>query len=153
MKISVYSIEKSCSQSIQSLINDFISMSSRYATIKDIPIFNKQVALAQTQNVKIAQNSYLQAYEPYLSKGFCIALDVEGEALDSYQFSEILKNNNDVRFFIGGAYGFNRAFLQNNNKTISLGRLTYAHKIAKLVLFEQIYRGLCINNNHPYHKD
>jgi 23S rRNA (pseudouridine1915-N3)-methyltransferase len=30
--------------------------------------------------------------------------------------------------------------------------LTYAHKIANIVLCEQIFRGLCINHNHPYHK-
>ncbi|MDN5377136.1 MAG: rRNA (pseudouridine1915-N3)-methyltransferase, partial [Sulfurospirillum sp.] len=43
-------------------------------------------------------------------------------------------------------------FLKKTDKVISLSKLTYAHKIAKVVLLEQIYRGLCIKNNHPYHK-
>ncbi|WP_141080836.1 23S rRNA (pseudouridine(1915)-N(3))-methyltransferase RlmH, partial [Campylobacter lanienae] len=38
------------------------------------------------------------------------------------------------------------------DKLVSLSRLTLAHKIAKLVLYEQIFRALCINANHPYHK-
>ena len=38
------------------------------------------------------------------------------------------------------------------DKIISLTKLTLAHKIAKLMLFEQIFRGLCINAGHPYHK-
>jgi len=53
---------------------------------------------------------------------------------------------------IGGAYGFNQEFLNKTQKVISLSKLTFAHKIAKTVLYEQIYRGHCIKNNHPYHK-
>jgi hypothetical protein len=49
-------------------------------------------------------------------------------------------------------YKDRKAFQLCLKKIISLSRLTYAHKIAKVVLFEQIYRGLCIKNNHPYHK-
>ena len=43
-------------------------------------------------------------------------------------------------------------FKAKADKIISLSRLTLAHKIAKLLLFEQIFRALCINANHPYHK-
>ncbi|MFV0481639.1 MAG: 23S rRNA (pseudouridine(1915)-N(3))-methyltransferase RlmH [Campylobacteraceae bacterium] len=151
MKISVYSIEKSVDKEIKTLTNEFIKMSSKYAKIEDIVIFNNQIASAQTKGEKEAKNSYTKAYEPFL-KGYTIALDVEGDILDSHEFSKIFEFENDIRFFIGGAYGFESEFLKSNNKVISLSRLTYAHKIAKVVLFEQIYRGLCIKNNHPYHK-
>jgi len=36
--------------------------------------------------------------------------------------------------------------------TISLSDLTMAHKVANVVLTEQIFRALSIQNNHPYHK-
>ena len=85
-------------------------------------------------------------------KGYNIALDVEGLHVKSEEFSTFFDNDVNINFFIGGAFGFESAFLQQTQKIISLSRLTYAHKIAKVVLFEQIYRGLCIKNNHPYHK-
>ena len=151
MKISVYSIEKTQSPAIETLLKEYIKMSSRFATVEDIVVFNKQIASAQTKDEATARASYTQAYEPHM-KGLCIALDVTGKEMDSFEFASLLQESADIRFFIGGAYGFESKFITKNQKVISLSRLTYAHKIAKAVLFEQIYRGLCIGNNHPYHK-
>ena len=43
-------------------------------------------------------------------------------------------------------------FLSLCDSVISLSNLTFAHKIATLILSEQIFRSLSIINNHPYHK-
>jgi 23S rRNA (pseudouridine1915-N3)-methyltransferase len=72
--------------------------------------------------------------------------------VDSYEFAKELKDSMTVNFFIGGAYGFEREFLSKCNKAISFGKITLSHKLVKVVLLEQIFRGLTINNNHPYHK-
>ncbi|MDR2342284.1 MAG: 23S rRNA (pseudouridine(1915)-N(3))-methyltransferase RlmH [Campylobacteraceae bacterium] len=152
MKITVYSIEKSPQDNIKGIIEEFAKMISRFAKIEDISLFNSKIASAQSKGVTEAQKSYTQSFEPYI-KNYTLALDKEGERLDSAEFSKIFDNGADIRFFIGGAYGFEKQFLNRTQRVISLSRLTYAHKIAKLVLFEQIYRGLCIKNNHPYHKE
>ena len=151
MNITVYAIEKSKNEAMQSVIRDYLKMTKRFAKIEDKSIFNKQIALSQTKGDIEAKKSYTKAYEPFLS-GFNVALDVLGDKLDSFEFSEIFKQNSNINFFIGGAFGFEKEFLKQTQKVISLSRLTYAHKVAKVVLFEQIYRGLCINANHPYHK-
>jgi 23S rRNA (pseudouridine1915-N3)-methyltransferase len=137
-KINIYAIVKPSKDEFDKISNDFIKMCSKYAK-------------AQTISEIEAQKSYTQAIEPYM-KGYCIALDVLGKKLDSFEFSEIISNNNEVNFFIGGAFGFERDFLKKCNKSISLSSLTMAHKIVTLVLLEQVFRGLAIKNNHPYHK-
>jgi 23S rRNA (pseudouridine1915-N3)-methyltransferase len=152
MKITVYSIEKSSHGNIKDIIDKFSKMISHFAKIEDISFFNAKIASAQSKGAVEAQKSYAQSFEPYL-KNYTLALDKNGEELDSVDFSKIFENHVDIRFFIGGAYGFEKQFLDCTQRVISLSRLTYAHKIAKLVLFEQIYRGLCIKNNHPYHKE
>jgi 23S rRNA (pseudouridine1915-N3)-methyltransferase len=151
LNISVYAIEKSKNEAMQSIIKDYIKMTKRFAKIEDKSIFNKQIALSQTKGEIEAKESYSKAYEPFLN-GFNVSLDVLGDEVDSFEFSEIFKQNANVNFFIAGAFGFEKEFLNQTQKVISLSRLTYAHKVAKVVLFEQIYRGLCINANHPYHK-
>ena len=151
MNVKVFTIEKSSDKSLDAIANEYTKMISRFAKVEEIKIFNKNIATAQMLSEKEARASYTKAYEPFL-KGYNIALDVEGEHLSSEQFSTLFDSDVNVNFFIGGAFGFDDAFLGKTQKIISLSRLTYAHKIAKVVLFEQIYRGLCVKNNHPYHK-
>ena len=151
MNVRVFTIEKSSDKTLEAIANEYTKMISRFGKIEEIKIFNKHIASAQMIGEKEAKASYTKAYEPFL-KGYNIALDVQGESLSSEQFSALFDQDVNVNFFIGGAFGFEDAFLGKTQKIISLSRLTYAHKIAKVVLFEQIYRGLCIKNNHPYHK-
>ena len=151
MKINIYSILKPSKDNFDSIIQDFLKMSSKYAKVEVHYIFNKNIAKAQTIGEKEAQQSYSETYEPLL-RGFNIALDVLGKKVDTYAFSSLLEDKNEVNFFIGGAYGFQREFLQKCDNVISLSDLTMAHKVANVVLIEQIFRSLCIQNNHPYHK-
>lgn len=150
-KINIYAIVKPSKDEFDKISNEFIKMCSKYSKVEVHSIFNKNIAKAQTISEVEAQKSYTEAYEPYM-KGFCIALDVLGKKVDSFEFSEMISNDNEINFFIGGAYGFERDFLKKCDKTISLSSLTMAHKIVTVVLLEQIFRGLAIKNNHPYHK-
>ena len=151
MKINIYSIIKPSKDEFDVLIKEFIKMSAKYAKLEVHYIFNKNIAKAQTMGEKEAQQFYSETYEPLL-KGFNIALDVLGKKVDTYAFSALIEDKNEVNFFIGGAYGFQREFLTKCDTTISLSDLTMAHKVANVVLTEQIFRALSIQNKHPYHK-
>lgn len=149
MKISVFNIQKS--DEFKTEISQYIKMSKFSAEVVENVIFNDKIAKAQSKSRTDALKSYDEAYAPHV-KGYCIGLDESGEMVDSFGFANILKDRVQISFFIGGAYGFSSNFRAKMDRCISLSRLTFAHKIAKLVLFEQIYRALCINANHPYHK-
>jgi 23S rRNA (pseudouridine1915-N3)-methyltransferase len=151
MNINLYSIAKKENDDYSKIANDLSKMIKKFAKIDDKTIFTKEISKAQTISDMQAKKSYTNAYEPFLQNSYNIALDVEGKHLDSFEFSNILDHSN-INFFIGGAYGFEDNFLKRCDKKISLSTLTFSHKIAKIVLLEQIFRGLCIKNNHPYHK-
>jgi 23S rRNA (pseudouridine1915-N3)-methyltransferase len=142
MQINVYSIEKK--EDFQKEIKDFIKKSAPFAKVNNITLYSKN--LAKSQN---PQKEYSKIFEKY-TDGFNIILTPEGRLVDSFEFAGLL-NHSKVNFFIAGAWGFDEEF-KKKGVNISLSPLTMSHKIAKLVLFEQIYRGLSINNNHPYHK-
>jgi 23S rRNA (pseudouridine1915-N3)-methyltransferase len=127
-------------------------MSSKYAKVEIHSIFNKQISKAQTIGQAESQKAYNEAFIPKLESGYNIALDVLGKKVDSFKFSSLIDGKQTINFFIGGAYGFDREFLTKCDQSISLSDLTMAHKIANIVLCEQIFRSLCILNNHPYHK-
>ena len=152
IKINIYQIAKSSNDEFDKIINDFIKMSSKYAKVEICNLFNKKIAKAQTISDVEAKKSYTEVFRPHLANGYNVALDVKGKKVDSFKFSKLLETRSTVNFFIGGAYGFETEFLQKCDVKISLSELTMAHKIANLVLLEQIFRGLCIINKHPYHK-
>ena len=149
--ICIYTIEKNSKDEFYSIINDYEKMIGKYSKIKYQSIFSNKISQAQDSTVELAKKSYTTAFEPHL-KGFNIALHPEGKQVDSFEFAKIFENNANVNFFIGGAYGFEDEFLKKCDRTISLSKLTMSHKIAKIVLYEQIYRAFSIINNHPYHK-
>ena len=152
MKINIYQIAKNDKDNFEPIIKDFIKMSKKYAKVEIHNLFNKHIAKAQTIGEIEAKHSYSEVFTNKLN-GFNIALDVKGIKIDSFKFSKLLEDKITINFFIGGAFGFNEEFLKKCDKIISLSELTYAHKIANIVLLEQIFRGLCIKNNHPYHKN
>jgi 23S rRNA (pseudouridine1915-N3)-methyltransferase len=151
MKINIYSIEKRKSDEFSKIIENQKKMIQKYAQIKEISIFNKKISSAQNRDAIIAKESYTEAFLPYMD-GYNIALHPAGSEMDSFEFSKNFDNISILNFFIAGAYGFEERFLRKCDKVISLSKLTYSHKIAKVVLFEQIFRALSIVNNHPYHK-
>lgn len=152
MEVGICSIAKKERSIYDPLYKELIKMSSRFAKINDIELFGKNVTKAHTIGENAAKSAYTESFEPYLERGYSIALHPDGKLVDSFTFSKLLSDKMSVQFYIGGAYGFEETFLKRCDKVISLSPLTLSHKIAKAVLLEQIYRGFSILNNHPYHK-
>jgi len=152
MKIRVCSIDKRGKKELYTpLIEHYTKIAKPFSKIEVIDIFNNSIAKAQDSSAELAKDAYNRAFEPYLS-GYNVALDPNAKEVDSFEFAKIFQYNANITFFIGGAYGFNEKFKKNCNLSVSFGKITMPHKMVKLMLLEQIYRGLTIINNHPYHK-
>ena len=152
MKIEILSIAKKERSTYDPLYKELEKMISRFAKVEDKEFFPKDVAKSHTISPEASQAAYSRVFEPYLSGSYNIILHPEGKLVDSFEFSKLLNDRMSLKFFIGGAYGFEESFVKRGDIVISLGQLTMSHKIAKVVLLEQIYRGFSILSNHPYHK-
>jgi len=152
VKIDIVSIAKKERSTYDPLYKELTKMISRFAKVEDIEIFPKDVAKSHTISPEASKQAYTRALEPYTKGAFCISLHPDGKLIDSFEFSKLLNDKMSVKFFVGGAYGFEDSFLKKSDAVISLGNITMSHKIAKAVLLEQIYRGFSILSNHPYHK-
>ena len=58
----------------------------------------------------------------------------------------------DVALVIGGADGLAPALLERAAEKLALSRLTLPHRLARVVLVEQLYRAFTILRGEPYHK-
>ena len=152
MNINIISVAKKEKSIYEPLYKELIKMISRFAKVEVNEIFPKDVAKSHTISQSASQQAYTRALNPYIGNDFCVTLHPDGKLIDSFEFSKLLNDRMSVKFFIGGAYGFEDEFLKKSDAVISLGKLTMSHKIAKAVLLEQIYRGFSILSNHPYHK-
>jgi 23S rRNA (pseudouridine1915-N3)-methyltransferase len=85
-----------------------------------------------------------------------VLLDSGGRQMSSRAFAEWLGARRDegtrhIVFAIGGADGWTAAGRQRAQLLLSLGPMTLAHSLARLVMAEQIYRACTILVGHPYH--
>jgi 23S rRNA (pseudouridine1915-N3)-methyltransferase len=89
-------------------------------------------------------------------KGYNVALDKSGEALDSEGFSGVIADaktgSGAANFIIGGSHGLGAEVLKKADKIVSFGRLTFPHRLFRVILAEQIYRGFMIAEGRSYHK-
>lgn len=85
------------------------------------------------------------------------ALDERGKELTSSELAQALKRHMDageqgIAFVVGGADGLPAPILARADFRWSLGRLTLPHRLARLILFEQLYRAISIVRGEPYHR-
>lgn len=83
-------------------------------------------------------------------------LDRTGKEMDSLAFARFIETQEmlgkDLLFVIGPHSGFTNYSLFHHDYKVSLSKMTFSHRIARLILYEQIYRAFCIITGHPYHK-
>ena len=91
-----------------------------------------------------------------LPDAWVVALTPDGKAPRSSEaLAEWLGRRMEVpkptAFVIGGAAGIDPPLLSRAHERLSLGPLTLPHQLARVVLGEQLFRGLAILAGHPYH--
>lgn len=87
-----------------------------------------------------------------------VALEVGGKAMTSTGFAEALSRwgsvgKGNITFVIGGAEGIPKALSARAKSTLSLSTMTLPHRLARVLLLEQIYRGLSILRHEPYARE
>ena len=87
-----------------------------------------------------------------------IVLDERGDNLSSRELATLFAHQQShgggrtLVFALGGAEGLGESVRTLADKTIAFGRITLPHRLARIVLIEQIYRAHTLLANSPYHK-
>ncbi len=89
---------------------------------------------------------------------YVVLLDEHGKEFTSVGFADYLakKQHTVARtlvFVIGGAYGFSSGVYDIAKEKIALSQMTFSHQMIRLIFIEQLYRGMTILNNEPYHHE
>ena len=85
-----------------------------------------------------------------------VALTRRGEEWTSGQLADWAgrweMDGRDVTFAIGGSETLPDDVLRTAERLWSLGRLTLPHELARVVVYEQLYRAHTIRRGEPYHR-
>ncbi|MEL6179245.1 MAG: 23S rRNA (pseudouridine(1915)-N(3))-methyltransferase RlmH [Myxococcota bacterium] len=86
-----------------------------------------------------------------------VALDERGKTMDTEAFAafihdHMLYHTGTLSFIVGGALGLDRTVRQRADRILSLSAMTMPHELARVVLWEQLYRAMTVIRGEPYHK-
>jgi 23S rRNA (pseudouridine1915-N3)-methyltransferase len=145
LKIKIAWIGKTKEAAIQSLTDEYLKRISRFAQVEGVAVRDESAVLDMAgRSGKTAAKSTL------------VLMDSRGKEFSSEQFAKFLGDYQDrnplpLFFAVGAADGFSEGARRSAQHVISLGKMTLAHELARVVLLEQVYRAFTILKGHPYH--
>lgn len=88
---------------------------------------------------------------------YTVAMCIEGKIISSPELSKLVDNvqldgKSTLNFVIGGSWGLSEEVKQRADFKLSMGKMTFPHQMARVMLTEQIYRSFQISSNGKYHK-
>ena len=155
VKINIVCIGKVKDKYIRDGIEEFSKRLSRYANFNVVELSeeddNKGIESAiskETERIINVINKKSQSYN--------ILLDLKGKQKSSEEMAELLEKitiqKSEINFIIGGSNGVGDELRRIVDFRLNFSLFTFPHQVMRLILAEQIYRWISINNNIKYHK-
>ena len=144
MKITILAVGKVKERGIREAIDDYLGRVKRHFPIEEVEVRDAPPAeLGAVLEKRLPAETHV------------VALDVAGTVRTSEQFARWLdaraaRGKGNIVFLIGGADGLPSALLARAAEKLSLSAMTFPHRLARLVLAEQLYRAVTILRNEPY---
>jgi 23S rRNA (pseudouridine1915-N3)-methyltransferase len=152
VKIKITWIGKTKEPAIQSLTDEYLKRIYRYVPVEGLALRDEAALLQMCGRTAPGKASKTAS----ASKSTLVLMDSRGKQFSSEEFARFLGDYQDrnplpLVLAIGPADGFSDAALGAAQQTISLGKMTLAHELARVILLEQVYRAFTILKGHPYH--
>ena len=145
MKLKIAWIGKTKEAAIQSLTDEYLKRLGRYIQVEGLSLKDETVLTGI--GGRVARTHTPQTL---------VLLDSRGKQFSSEELAKYLGEYQDrnplpLVFAVGPANGFSDEARESASLLLSLGKMTLAHELARIVLLEQLYRAFTILKGHPYH--
>ena len=144
MRLIVIAVGKAKEPALREWLDDYLARIRTHVPCSEIEL----------RDGKHVEQALRAAIPP---EAYTVALEVFGTAMTSEDLSRLIQrkgseNKGTVAFVIGGADGIPKAISSQAHLRMSLSAMTLPHRIARLVLTEQLYRAISIWKGTPYHR-
>jgi 23S rRNA (pseudouridine1915-N3)-methyltransferase len=153
MKIRVLSVGRDRSGWFEPGVQGYAARLQHYVQLELVEL----PASRGAQSPEVSRRREAEALQKRLLPGeSLVALEDRGTPMDSLSFSrwlgEARDGGRDLAFVLGGDEGLDTSVRARAWKVLSLSPMTFPHRLARLVLLEQLYRGFTLLRGEPYHK-
>ena len=152
MKLRVLTVGKSRCGWAQEAVTDYDKRLRRWGGVVEESV-KAQTFRGDVDAVRLAESERLIARLAPNER--LVALDERGENLSTEAFARLVELCRDdatpLAFALGGAYGHDAILRQRAWRVIRLSSLVLNHEVARVVLYEQLYRSLDWLEGGPYH--
>ena len=144
MRIAIVAVGRVKDRSMRAVLDEYLGRVRRYTKLDEVELKDMPVA------------ELVERFEKRIDPGSrVIALEVDGSRWSSERLArEVgdceLHSVPTLTFLIGGSYGLPPEVSRAANLRLSLGAITLPHRLARVVLAEQIYRSFTILRGEPY---
>ncbi len=132
-------------------VSDYARRIRRYGGVDERAV-RPEPFRGDVEAVRAAEASRLIAGLP--SHGVLVALDERGDRVDTEALTGLVddgRQRGGVVFALGGPYGHGAAVRAEAWRVLRLSDLVLNHEVARVVLYEQLYRALTLLEGAPYH--
>ena len=152
IRIRIISVGKMKERYYLQAQEEYIKMLGRFAQVEVVELQDEKnmenPSPAQRQMVLSKEGARIQkAMEGF---GYKIVMAIEGQQPDSMAFSkkleEITLRASSICIVIGGSFGIDEGIKKKADYLLSLSSMTFPHRLARIVLLEQLFRGFKIMN-------
>jgi 23S rRNA (pseudouridine1915-N3)-methyltransferase len=153
VKIKIAWVGKTKEPAIQALTDEYLKRIARYTPVEGLTLRDEEAILDLAGH---SSGASAKVGKRNSGKSTLVLMDSRGKQFSSEEFAHFLGEYQDrnplpLVFAVGPADGFSDGTRAAAQHTISLGKLTLAHELARVVLLEQLYRAFTILKGHPYH--
>ncbi len=142
--LRIFAVGKMKDKRLVGLLEDYLKRCRPMSPVEVVEIKDSKPEREDKELVdKIASTS---------GTGLIVAMDEHGDDLKSEKFAQLIEGQGSISFVIGGADGLGPEIRNLAQRTIRLSSMTFTHEMARMMLAEQIYRGLSILRGKPYHR-
>lgn len=151
-KITIITVGALKNKGLQSLALDYEKRIKTFARLEIIEIADSPFRGGDIKRAKDKEKERLEKVLHSYRKEQIYLLSEHGQSFNSLSFANFLNQQDakDLVLVIAGPLGWQESWF-NHYQMISLSSLTFTHELARVILLEQIYRGLSINMGKQYH--
>ncbi|MGE5426072.1 MAG: 23S rRNA (pseudouridine(1915)-N(3))-methyltransferase RlmH [Bacillota bacterium] len=152
IKLSIVAVGGLKNQEFRALALEYEKRIAPFARLEVIEAAPVPFGRGDKERAKKLENEAIGKVLHNFPKDSIYLLAEGGKQYDSLGFSSFLQRHDggELVLALGGALGWDKEFAKSY-RLLSLSALTFPHELARVILFEQIYRGLSIAAGKEYH--